>query len=98
MEYNSLRVEAVAHKTFGANIVSVSGIWSDKSYINPQDFLVPGEEADNAVILYSEVSRFLTSGVRATVGGGWTRAETNIGGDYYDQFRISFSLRANLGF
>lgn len=98
VEYNSLRVEAVAHKTFGANIVSVSGIWSDKSYINPQDFLVPGEEADNAVILYSEVSRFLTSGVRATVGGGWTRAETNIGGDYYDQFRISFSLRANLGF
>lgn len=96
VEYNSLKVEAVAHKTFGDNIVSVSGTWADKSYVNPQDFLVPGEEADNAVILYGELTRFLSSGVRATLGGGWQRAETNISGDYYDQFRISFSLRANL--
>lgn len=96
VEYNSLKVEAVAHKTFGDNIVSVSGTWADKSYVNPQDFLVPGEEADNAVILYGELTRFLSSGVRATFGGGWQRAETNISGDYYDQFRISFSLRANL--
>lgn len=99
VEYNAVNVETEVLKTLGDDyVMSLSGTWADKSYVNPQQFLVPGEEADNALILYGGLSRRLTSDVRATVGGGWARAETNISGDYYDQFRVSFELRANLRF
>lgn len=94
VEYNVLKVEAEALKNFGDDyIVTLSGTWSGKSYVSPQEFLVPGEEADNHVALYGEVTRILSSNVEAIVGGGWTRAETNISGDYYERFRLSFSLR-----
>lgn len=92
VEYNSLRVNAVAYKTIGDYLVHFSGEWAGKSYVSPQEFLVPGEEADNAIIVFGEVTRFLSSNVEAIVGGGWTRAETNISGDYYEQARMSFSL------
>lgn len=96
VEYNVLKVEAEAQKNLGDDyIVTLSGTWSGKSYVNPQEFLVPGEEADNHVALYGEVTRILSANVDAIIGGGWTRAETNISGDYYERFRLSFSLRAS---
>ena len=94
VEYNALSVEAEATRYMGDYVVTLSGTWSGKSYVSPQEFLVPGEEADNATILFAEVTRFLPAGFEAILGGGWTRAETNISGDYYERFRTSFSLRA----
>ena len=96
VEYNAGRIEADAVVDLGdATQLDLYGLWGAKRYINPQDALVPGEEADNAASVSAEVARFLGSGVRAGIGGGWTRAETNISGAYYQRFSLSFSLTVN---
>ena len=99
VEYDATRVEATVRQTLGESyLVQLKGIWSGKSYVRPQEFLVPGEEADNAAIFDGEVTRFLRAGVSASLGGSWTRAETNISGDYYRRVRLYFGLRKILSF
>ena len=96
VDYNAGRIEATASVELGEDTqLDLQGLWAVKRYINQQDFLVPGEEADNATIVFAQVTRFLGGGVRAGVGGGWTRAETNISGAYYQRFLVSFSLTVN---
>ena len=99
VEYNAGRVEATAQQRVGdLYLVQLKGIWSAKSYVSPQEFLVPGEEADNAAIVEGEVTRFLGAGISASLGGSWTRAETNISGDYYRRVRVYFGLLKGLRF
>ena len=99
VEYNAARVEVTARQLVGErNLVLLKGIWSGKSYVGPQEFLVPGEEADNAAIFEGEISRTLGSGISVSAGGSWTRAETNISGDYYQRVRFSVGLTKILGF
>ena len=99
VEYNAARFEATARQRVGArNRVLVKGIWSGKSYLSPQEFLVPGEEADNAAIFEGQISRILGSGISVSAGGSWTRAETNISGDYYQRVRFYVELTKILGF
>ncbi len=95
VEYNFLRINAVASKILGENtIAQFYGTLAWKAYIYPiQDALVPGEEADNASILRVELTRFLGSDVSGSFGLGWTKAETNIGGNYFKRFGASFRLR-----
>ena len=98
VEYNAARVEATARQRAGRYLLQLKGIWSGKSYVSPQEFLVPGEEADNAAILDGEITRFLGAGIAASLGGSWTRAETNISGDYYQRVRVYFGLLKTIRF
>ena len=93
VDYNAGRIEAEGSLELGDNTqLDLQGLWAVKRYINQQDFLIPGEEADNATIVFAQVTRFLPNGVRAGIGGGWRRAETNFSGAYYQRFSVSFSL------
>ncbi len=66
-----------------------------KSYVAKVDFarLVPGEEADNASVIYLEVTRPLYVNLDGAVRFGWTRAEADIGNSYFERFGSSFLLR-----
>ncbi len=99
VEYNAARIEATARQLLGElHLVQLKATWSGKSYVRPQEFLVPGEEADNAAIFEGEITRFLGAGMSASLGGSWTRAETYISGDYYRRVRLYFGLLKNLSF
>lgn len=99
VEYNAARIAATARQRLGERyLLLLTGIWSGKSYLGPQEFLVPGEEADNAAIFEGELSRVLGAGISVNVGGSWTRAETNISGDYYQRVRFYVGLDKILGF
>ena len=96
VDYNAFRIEAEGSVELGEYTqLDLQGLWAVKRYINQQDFLIPGEEADNATIVFAQVTRFLRDGVRAGIGGGWRRAETNFSGAYYQRFSMSFSLTVN---
>jgi hypothetical protein len=66
-----------------------------KRYLTETDFaqLVPGEEADNASVVYVEASRPLFLNLDGAVRFGWTRAETDIGDSYFKRFGASFLFR-----
>ena len=99
VEYNAARVDATVQQKVGESyLVQFKGIWSGKSYVSPQEFLVPGEEADNAAIFEGELTRFLNAGLSASLGGSWTHAETNISGDYYRRVRLYFGLLKGISF
>lgn len=59
-----------------------------KTYVRDTPFarLVPGEEADNASIVYLTLIRPVASNLDAHLRFGWTRAETDIGNSYYNRF------------
>jgi hypothetical protein len=59
--------------------------------------LVPGEEADNASLLYIDLTRPLAPNLTASVRFGWTRAETDIGDSYYRRSGLSFFLNYRPG-
>ena len=99
VDYNAARIQATGSVELGdLTQLDLQGLWAVKRYLNEQAFLVPGEEADNATIVFAQVTRFLREGVRAGGGVGWTKAETNISGAYYQRFSVSFSLTVNRGF
>jgi len=74
--------------------VNVFGLVTGKSYVQESEFarLVPGEEADNASILYVDVSKAIRSNLDATLRFGWTRAETDIGDSYFERRGATFLL------
>lgn len=67
--------------------VNVIGILTGKRYVEETEFarLVPGEEADNASVLFVDVGRSVASNLDATLRLGWTRAETDIGEAFYER-------------
>jgi hypothetical protein len=70
------------------------GTFTAKSYVEETEFarLVPGEEADNASVVFLDVGRPVTVDLDATVRLGWTRAETDIGDSYYERVGVSLLL------
>lgn len=64
------------------------GVLTGKSYVQDTEFarLVPGEEADNASIVYLDLTRQLADNLDTTLRLGWTRAETDIGDSYYERY------------
>ena len=54
--------------------------------------LVPGEEADNGSVVYAALARPIAPTLDAQVRFGWTRAETDIGGAYYERMGLSFFI------
>ena len=68
---------------------------TDKRYVKKTEFarLVPGEEADNASVIYLELARPLYVNLDGAVRFGWNRAETDIGNSYFERYGASFLLR-----
>ncbi len=96
VDYNAFRIETEGSVELGDYTqLNLQGLWAVKRYIGQQDFLIPGEEADNATIVFAQVTRILADGMRTGIGGGWRRAETNFSGAYYQRFSLSFSLTVN---
>ncbi len=95
VEYNAARLNGRADWILGEKTqVGLLGTLARKRFIQPgQDALVPGEEADNASILYAELTRHLGERVSGAFRFGWQKVETNISGAYYTRFGGSFYLR-----
>jgi hypothetical protein len=71
--------------------VSLFTVLTGKSYIFETDFarLVPGEEADNASLAQISFTRALAPNLDGVVRFGWTRAETDIGNQYYQRYGVT---------
>ncbi len=77
--------------SLSANLLAT---FTSKVYVEETEFarLVPGEEADNASVVFLDVGRPVTDDLAATLRLGWTRAETDIGDSYYERFGVSLLL------
>ena len=95
-EYNALSFRAVVSvplpQEFSLNLLADL---TAKHYLTETEYaqLVPGEEADNASVVYVEASRPLFPNLDGAVRFGWTRAETDIGNSYFERFGASFLFR-----
>jgi hypothetical protein len=71
--------------------MDVYTVITGKSYLFETDFarLVPGEEADNASVAYVTFTRPLAPNLDAALRVGWTRAETDIGDQYYERYGLT---------
>ena len=95
-EYDAIRVRAVASAPLSNDLsLTFFADLTDKSYLTQTDFarLVPGEEADNASVIYIELARPLMVNLDGAVRLGWNRAETDIGGSYFERYGATFLLR-----
>ena len=95
VEYNAVRLNGRADWILGGSTqVGLLGTLARKRFTQAgQDALVPGEEADNASMLYAELTRHLGDRVSGAFLFGWQKVETNISGAYYTRFGGSFFLR-----
>ena len=93
VEYNHGRVHVQATWLWDDTDLSLVGTLARKRYIQPtQDALVAGEEADNASVLYAEVTRSLGPHVNGAFRLGWRKVETNYTGAFYTRFGGGFSV------
>lgn len=95
-EYDAISVQAVVSVPMPQNFsLNLFADLTAKRYLKRTDFaqLVPGEEADNASVVYVEVSRPIFSNLDGAVRFGWTRAETDIGDSYFERFGGSVLFR-----
>lgn len=95
-EYNALSLQAVVSVPVAHELsINFFADLATKSYLTRTEFaqLVPGEEADNASVVYAEVSRPLWMNLDGALRLGWTRAETNIGDSYFERFGASLLFR-----
>jgi hypothetical protein len=80
--------------------VSLFTVLTGKNYLFETDFarLVPGEEADNASLAQISFTRALAPNLDGVVRLGWTRAETDIGDQYYQRYGVTvlFNFRPSL--
>lgn len=76
-------------------LVDASVVVTGKDYLFETEFarLVPGEEADNASQAYLTLSRPVAIDLDAALQFGWTRAETDIGDQYYERFGVTVLFR-----
>ena len=78
---------------------TVLGVLTTKSYVSQSDFkvLVPGEEADNASILYLDLARALGQGIDSSLRLELTHAEADVGNAYFRRFGVSMLLKYRPG-
>lgn len=90
----SLRTRLAAPLPWWDMGVNLYAVVTGKSYVVDTDFarLVPGEEADNASVVYLDVNRPLSSRLDAALRFGFNRAETDIGNAYFRRYGVSFFL------
>jgi len=95
-EYDAFNVRAVMSTPLFQDVsLTFFASLTDKRYLTRTDYarLVPGEEADNASVVYLELARPLMVNLDGAVRLGWTRAETDIGNSYFERYGISILLR-----
>ncbi len=95
-EYNAVRLQASV--TFPGPYemgLTLSADLTAKQYRTESEYaqLVPGEEADNASVVYLEATRPFFVNLDAALRFGWTRAETDTSDDYYERFGGSLLFR-----
>jgi hypothetical protein len=94
-EYGSLTVDAqLSTEVPGGAIATAYVVLTGKEYRDEIPFsrLLPGEEANSASLAYLSLSREITREMSGAVRLGWTRAETETGGDYFQRMGVSFLL------
>ena len=94
-EYDALTVSALFSASLPQAVAfSAYGAITAKQYLHDSDFarLLPGDEADNASLAYVSFTRPLARNLDGTLRVGWTRAETEIGDQYFQRFGGSFLL------
>lgn len=99
-EYNSLTVDGSLSTVLpGTSVLTAYAALTLKRYREPTPFarLIPGEEANSASTAWVALSRGLTRNIDSSVRLSWTRAETEIGGDYFQRFGGSFILHYRPG-
>ena len=95
-EYNAVSLRGVLSAPLPRDFsVNLYAVLTAKSYVTETDFarLVPGEEADNASVVYLELARPILANLTGAMRLGWNRAETDIGDAYYERFGGTFLLR-----
>ncbi len=88
-EYNAISFRGVfATPLRGGVLLNAFVQLTDKNYLTETEFalLVPGEEADNASVIFVEVNKQLASNLSGAFRAGWTRAESNIADEYFERF------------
>ena len=99
-EYDALSARSLVSVPLPFDIgATLLAVVTGKSYVNQSDFkvLVPGEEADNASVVYLDLARPLALGLDASLRLGWTRAEADVGNAYFQRFGLSMLLRYRPG-
>jgi hypothetical protein len=95
-EYDALSVRAVVSAPLRHDLsLTFFADLTDKRYVTETDFarLVPGEEADNASVIYLELARPLMVNLDGALRLGWNRAETDIGDSYFERYGVTVLLR-----
>lgn len=99
-EYDAVGIRALLTAPLPAEFsLNLYALLTAKSYTSETAFfrLVPGEEADNASIVYLQLGRPIATNLDGAFRLGWTRAETDIGSAYYRRFgaSVQFNYRPN---
>ena len=95
-EYNAVSVQAEAFVPLPYELnLNFFAHLTAKNYLVDSEFaqLVPGEEADNASVVYLEVARPLMANLDGALRFGWNRGETDIGDSYYERFGSTVLFR-----
>jgi hypothetical protein len=95
-EYDAFNVSAVVSAPLVQDVsLTFFASLTDKRYVTETDYarLVPGEEADNASVVYLELARPMMVNLDGAIRLGWTRAETDIGDSYFERYGLSLLLR-----
>lgn len=87
-EYDALNLRGLFNMPLPARMsLNVRAVVVWKSYVEDVEFaLLPGEEADNASLAYVQLTRPLSSNLDGAIRFGWTRAEADLGQEYYRRF------------
>ncbi|MSR36644.1 MAG: hypothetical protein EXR95_08385 [Gemmatimonadetes bacterium] len=99
-EYDAVSLRSLVSVPLPFDIgATVLAVVTGKSYVNQSDFkvLVPGEEADNASVVYLDLARPVALGLDASLRLGWTRAEADVNDAYFQRFGVSMLLRYRPG-
>jgi hypothetical protein len=94
-EYNSLTIDGQLSAALpGSAVATAYVVLTAKRYREAIAFarLLPGEEANSASLAYLTVSRPLAMNLDTALRLGWTRAETETGGEYFQRLGLSFLL------
>ncbi len=94
-EYGSMTVDAqLTAPVPGSAIATAYVVLTGKRYRESIPFarLLPGEEANAASLMYLTVSRPMARNLDGAVRLGWTRAETETGGEYFQRLGMTFLL------
>jgi hypothetical protein len=99
-EYSSITLDAQVTAELPAELIgTLYLVVSQKEYREAIPFarLLPGEEANAASLAYFTLTRALARNLDGSVRMGWSRAETETGGQYFQRFGVGVLLNYRPG-